>query len=85
MLSALAMPASMIITGFTGVGLFPWSPSSISANVAGSLALPGNTWLLSGKPLPSRTRPKVTKGQSLRFSLERPNWALGFCAHWPSK
>ena len=38
MLSALAMPASMISTGFSpAIGFFPWRPSSISANVATAL------------------------------------------------
>ncbi len=37
------------------------------------------------KPLPSSTNPRVTSGQSLRFSLECPRRALGLAAATPSK
>ena len=41
----------------------------MSRIVAGSLALPANTRLRRGKPLPSSAMARVTSGQSLRHSL----------------
>ena len=43
-------------------------------------------WILTvtGKGSPwSITHPKVTKGQSLRFSLDRPRWVLSIPAATP--
>ena len=75
------MPASMT----TVAPLDAPRPLSISASVAGSLALPANTRLRRGNPLPSNAMASVTSGQSLRHSLLWPRLALAMPAEMPSK
>src|SRR5438128_861374 len=60
-------------------------PVSMSLSVAGSLALPANTRLRRGNPLPSSTIARVTSGQSLRHSLLCPRLAWLTPAATPSK
>jgi hypothetical protein len=67
MFSSVAMPASMTTVGGSGAER---SCFTICSRVAGSLTLPAKTSLRLGKPLASRTRARVTSGQSERFSLE---------------
>src|SRR5271157_3563431 len=55
------------------------------SSVLASLTLPAKIRLRLGKPLTSRTRPKVTNGQSLRFSFERPRLAFSMSQATPSK
>ena len=77
MFSSVDSPASMITVGS---GALAWprrrgtrSFCKAAARVPGSEMLPGSTSLRSGKPDSSSDRPRVTKGQSLRRCLERPN------------
>ncbi len=58
-------------------------PMSISVSVTLSEALPANVLERRTKPLPSNTMPSVTRGQSLRFSFDRPYCALGLAAAPP--
>jgi len=46
------------------------------SKVLASATLPAKVYVMRTKPLPSRTSPSVTSGQSLRFSFERPRFAL---------
>src|SRR5450631_3386384 len=53
--------------------------------VPASLTLPAKVCERRTKPLPSRTKPSVTSGQSGRFSFERPRRAFVLCGTSPSK
>jgi hypothetical protein len=57
------------------------SPLIMSFRVLASLTLPSNTLLLLGNPSASRTSSRVTRGQSVRISLDRPRYA--FLLHFP--
>src|SRR5471032_2688254 len=61
------------------------SPLSMSWSVLPSPTFPGNIFERRTKPLLSSTMPRVTSGQSVRFSFERPRAALGLSAAAPSK
>ena len=81
MLAAVAIPASMMTSAPFGAV----RPLSMSASVALSATLPANILERRTNPLPSSTSPRVTSGQSERFSFERPWAALGLPAAAPSK
>ena len=53
------------------------SASSIWASVRCSRTLPSKTWERRTKPLASSTRARVSRGRSVRLSLECPRFALG--------
>ncbi len=57
----------------------------MGARVVSSLTAPATTSERRTKPEPSSTSPRVSRGQSLRFSLEWPRSALGWAAASPSK
>ena len=83
----MAIPAS-ITTVARDQPLAPGSaarPASIFCSVVASLTLAANIRPRLGKPLTSSTNPKLTKGQSLRFSLDRPRLAWSIPAATPSK
>jgi hypothetical protein len=61
------------------------NPFSIVSSVPASETFPENTSDFLINPLPSITRPSVTKEQSLLFSLERPRAALEEAVAPPSK
>ena len=61
------------------------SADSMDSSVSCSRTLPANTSERRTKPLASSTRPRVSSGQSLRFSLEWPRAAFGTSAAAPSK
>ena len=81
MLASVAIPASITTSASAGA---PRAPS-IDARVRFSLTAPENTSERRTKPEPSSTSPRVSSGQSLRFSLEWPRSALGWAAAAPSK
>ena len=72
MLASVAMPASITTSASAGAS----RASSIAARVVSSLTAPENTSERRTKPEPSSTSPRVSSGQSERFSLEWPRRAL---------
>ena len=80
MLASVAIPASITTRASAGA----CRASSMPARVAASLTEPENTSERRTKPEPSSTSPRVSSGQSLRFSLEWPRLALGWAAAEPS-
>ena len=73
MLASVAIPASMMTNAPFGAV----RPLSMSSNVVHSATLPANIFERRTNPLASSTSPRVTSGQSDRFSFERPRAALG--------